>query len=655
MSLRRKLFLILSLMTVIPLLVLQFGVVERVERDLLVRIEAELQATLKNMSEEVNALLNSQKSVAKGLAKVPIIRDFAAEIRAGSGKPEPERLADLHEFFLNYQRQIPYIQAIRIIDHTGKTLVKVKEGRLIDPELYDPEMDRHYIADQSSRAFFHEAISGDVDVYVSDFELGQVQVNAEFCPAMMRYSVPIRDKQGQVLALLVVNMWGERIDDTVLAAMGGYAGQVFIVEINEESPSRDGIYLFHKDNQQRFANQLGTSFRFSSDIGMDNWIDMKWRTTPGYRWLEDGRMLFHRHFTPYANRDSGWMMVIETSQDAVFEPLVQMRNSIWVLLAVLLMLSLLIGRWVAARLAFPVHTLAQRITQYADGEQQVRYDERRNDEIGIAGRAFNYLCERLENAQRQRDKAEQAVRHSERLAAVGQMAAGIGHEINNPLMNIMSLASLIEQSLPGDSNAETRQDLKTLQDEGQRCARIVQGILNFARANQPVYTDFNLNKLIDETLSLLRHRVSASGLKFETHMTRELSMQGDANQLQQVLVNVLINAIHASPEGGLIRIETEREDEFVRVAISDQGSGVKPEDVSRIFNPFFTTKPEGQGTGLGLSVSYGIVRKHGGNISVENRPDGGATVQILLPLEARPSDFIEEEHAASESRERVAG
>lgn len=655
MSLRRKLFLMLSLMTVIPLLVLQFGVVERVERDLLVRIEAELQATLKNMSEEVNALLNAQKSVAKGLANVPIIRAFALEARTRPGMPETARLAELQEFFLNYQRQLPFIQAVRIIDHTGKTLVKVKEGRLIEPDLYDPVMDRNYIADQSSRPFFWEAISGDVDVYVSDFELGQVQVNAEFCPAMMRYSVPIRDKQGQVLALLVVNMWGERIDDTVLAAMGGYSGQVYIVEINEESPERDGIYLFHQDNQQRFANQLGTSFRFSSDIGLPSWLELRSHSAPGYRWMEDGRMLFHRHFTPYADRDSGWLMVIETSQDAVFEPLVQMRDSIWVLLAVLLVLSLLIGRWVAARLARPVHTLAQRITQYADGEQQVRYNERRNDEIGIAGRAFNYLCERLENAQRQRDKAEQAARHSERLAAVGQMAAGIGHEINNPLMNIMSLASLIEQGLPEDSDPEMRLDLKTLQDEGQRCARIVQGILNFARANQPVYTDFNLSKLIEETLPLLRHRVSASGLIFENRLDEGLFMQGDANQLQQVLVNVLINAIHASPEGGIIQIEADKQGEFVRVAISDQGPGIRPEDASRIFNPFFTTKPEGQGTGLGLSVSYGIVRKHGGNIGIENRPNGGATVQILLPLEARPNDFIEAEHAASDSRERIAG
>jgi len=634
MPLRQKLFFIIGIMTLVPLLVLQFGVVSRIEDDLEKRITAELHEKLKNMAAELDGLIDSQMSLAAGLAEVPVLQKFSFTSVANADSQYDERAQALQDYFINFQRKVTTIQAMRYVDWSGKTLVKVKEGRGIEPELVDKEKGRYYVADQSARPFFNKATDDDVEVYVSDFELGQVQVNSDFCPSMVRYSVPIRDELFDLEGLLIINMWGTRIDDTVMSAMSGFNGKAYVIEVNDKAPSRDGIYLFHENNNQRFANQLGTSFRFSSDIGEDNWNKIRADKQPGYMLVDDGRMYFYSQYSPYKDGRSSWMLVIETAYDTVFAPIEQLRISIWLLLVVLLILSLLIARWAADKLAKPVQELATTIKHYADGDETARYsDGGRNDEVGIVGRAFNYLCGSLEHTRSERDKAERAARQSDRLAAVGQMAAGIGHEINNPLMNIMSLARLVESSVGEHDKAELiKSDLHTLQEEGERCARIVQGILKFARASEPRYEQFLLDVLLEDTVDLLHHRAEAGQIKFDINLQKGLSIQGDPNQLQQVLVNIILNAIHASTKGGVISLSLIVENDSAVIEISDQGEGIAEKDMSHIFNPFFSTKPEGEGTGLGLSVSYGIIKKHDGEISLESEVGVGTCVRIRLPF-----------------------
>jgi len=634
MPLRQKLFFIIALMTLVPLLVLQFGVVEQIENDLEARIAAEMQEKLDNMAQELTTLLESQQDLAAGLAETPIVLDFDNFLPSDEYTYD-DHASELEEFFLNFQRQLDNIQALRYVDKTGKTLVKIKEGKRIDPVELDKKQGRYYVADQSKRPFFKNALAEDIRVYVSDFELGQVQVNVDFCPAMVRYSVPVRDELSELEGVLIVNMWGTRIDETILSAMSGFSGNAYVVEVNDRAKGRDGIYLFHKDNTQRFANQLGTSFRISTDIGSENWQHMRNDDNPGYMLLDDGRMFFYSKFSPYADKRSSWLLLIEAEYETVFESVTQLRWSIWILLGALLLLSLVIARWAADRLATPVQELATTITKYADGDEQARYtDDSRNDEVGIVGRAFNYLCGSLERARSERDKAETAARQSERLAAVGQMAAGVGHEINNPLMNIMSLATLIEQSVDEQEQADQiRSDLHTLQEEGARCARIVQGILKFARASEPVYEQFMLDVLLSDTVELLKHRADAKMLKLEIDLEAGLSMRGDPNQLQQVLVNLLLNAFHASHEGDVIRLSASHDHGFASIKIVDHGEGISDTDMSHIFNPFFSTKPEGEGTGLGLSVSYGIIKKHDGEISLDSEVGKGTRVEIRLPLD----------------------
>ncbi len=636
MQLRHKFFIAISLLTTAPLLILQFGVVERMEQEVQLRTENEINASLDKMAGELKLILNNQKSIANGLARVPAVRKFANSVMpAVNNSIYNLRANNLEHFFLNYQHSVPSIQALRFIDVSGKSLVKVKEGKPIEAKKFDKKYKRAYVADQSPKHFFKEAIKSahEGKVIISDFELGQVTFDADFCPSMVRYSVPVRDEVDQLQGLLVVNMWGTRLDSAVKSTMGGYPAKSYIVEMNKNK-LRDGIYLYHSDNNKRFANQLNTNFRFSNLVTTNEWEHIKTDKSFGSVYHSDGRMFFYKSISPFHDRTTKWLLVIEASGEKIFESVNTMRRSIWLLVGSLVIVSLLLAVWASGRLTKPVHDLAEIIRKFADGERGVRYRGPVNDEVGLSGKAFNYLTATLEETEQEREKAVRAACQSERLAALGQMAAGIGHEINNPLMNIMSLATLVEEAL-GEGHDDAKNDISLLRKEGHRCARIIQGILNFARENEPSYEFFNLSELIIETLELLNHRIESSEIELVPNIEKDLTMEGDAGMLQQVLVNVLLNAVQASSPRAVILINAKENNKQITIEIIDQGMGIQNNDFSKIFDPFFTTKSEGEGTGLGLSVSYGIIKHHGGSISIKNIDGGGVKVIITLPVQSK--------------------
>lgn len=636
MQLRHKFFLILTVLTTVPLLILLFGVVDHLESETRTRTEKELLVTLDKMASELGLIIDNQQSIARGLVQDPTLRQFAGMVNTPLGRTVSpalyrSRAEALEDYFLNYQKAVPSIQALRFMDRSGKTLVKVKEGKPVEAKQYDEDYRRLFVSDQSNKAFFKDAISGQHDVVMSDFELGQLNDNSDFCPAMVRYTARIKDEVDETNGLLVVNMWGSRLDSAIEASLGGYPGRAFLVELNDGTP-RDGIYLYHKDSRQRFADQLHSAYRFQNELSPQEWQNIKLAKGSGTVFRDDGTMYFYRILSPFVTRPNvNWLLIIKADSNALIQPIHDMRQSIWLLLGVLMVISLMISVWAAWRLTRPAHALADAITRYADGDTSSQYNEKGKDEISHAGRAFNYLTNKLLLAEQERDKAERIASQSERLVSIGQLAAGIGHEINNPLMNIMSLATLIEAELKG-KNSELLTDIHLLQKEGKRCARIVQGILSFAREKQPEHLQFNMTDLIDDTIKLLQHRLSASAIHLVTEVEEDLFMFGDANQLQQVLVNIILNAVQASPDGGSISIIARQDIDYIAIHIIDTGTGIDQKNISRVFDPFFTTKAEGDGTGLGLSVSYGIVKRHEGAIYLENNLDTGLSVMILLPI-----------------------
>jgi hypothetical protein len=241
-----------------------------------------------------------------------------------------------------------------------------------------------------------------------------------------------------------------------------------------------------------------------------------------------------------------------------------------------------------------------------------------------------------EDLTRHREEAERAAlalaaRRAEKLAALGTLSAGLAHELNNPI-GIMS--SRIEVMLmEGDSLPEhVREDLEVLHRQTQRVARITQGLLTFARTSAGGREPVDLNHVVRETLLLAETQLTKGGIKVTVELAADLpATLGDADTLQQVMLNLITNARDAVDSGGEIRIATRRReaDRMVELVVADTGRGIAPDDLARIFDPFFTTKPTG--TGLGLSLTHGIVREHGGTIDVESAPGRGTRFVLAFP------------------------
>lgn len=230
--------------------------------------------------------------------------------------------------------------------------------------------------------------------------------------------------------------------------------------------------------------------------------------------------------------------------------------------------------------------------------------------------------------------AESRLVQAAKLAAVGEMAAGIAHELNNPLTSVTGFAELVMEDMPQDS--PSRPDLDLVIREARRARDVVRRLLDFARQSESARASASLNKVVEDVVALTRHLIHTNGVELDLQLQEDLPwVSMDENQMKQVLLNLVHNALQAMPDGGQLEIQTAERQKVGRdgviVSVRDTGVGISPEDQTRIFEPFFTTRADHGGTGLGLSVTYGIVSDHGGEIELLSQPGVGSTFTVWLP------------------------
>jgi PAS domain S-box-containing protein len=232
-----------------------------------------------------------------------------------------------------------------------------------------------------------------------------------------------------------------------------------------------------------------------------------------------------------------------------------------------------------------------------------------------------------------RMRLEEQLQHSEKMASVGLLAAGVAHEVNTPLTGISSYTQMLRDRIEKtDPRAEL---LEKIEKQAFRAAKIINNLLNFSRASGSELEPLDVNKVVADVLSLVEHQLEASKIKVRREMAGRLPrVRGNENRLQQVFFNLILNARDAMPSGGWLTLATRAEDDAVTIEVRDTGTGIRREDIKRIYDPFFTTKGIGRGTGLGLAVSYGILQEHGGTIYVDSAPGQGTTFRVSLPAMA---------------------
>jgi two-component system NtrC family sensor kinase len=241
----------------------------------------------------------------------------------------------------------------------------------------------------------------------------------------------------------------------------------------------------------------------------------------------------------------------------------------------------------------------------------------------------------------EREVADQAqILHQDKMMSLGRLAASVVHEINNPLSGILNFSRLMSRILQKGPLTEERrkkfiQHLSLVENETHRCSKIVSSLLAFSRKSQPAFDRLNIHELIERCVSLSRHKLELQNIQLTTSIQENLlPLEGDVNQLQQCLINIIFNAMDAMPQGGNLYIggNLHENGSAVTISIKDTGAGIPKEDLPFIFEPFFTTKQEGFGVGLGLSTVYGIIERHRGDIGVESKEGSGTTFTITLPV-----------------------
>jgi two-component system NtrC family sensor kinase len=317
--------------------------------------------------------------------------------------------------------------------------------------------------------------------------------------------------------------------------------------------------------------------------------------------------------------------------------------SIFILLtAAGIALAIGLGYFLGSKIMQPIHRLIGASAQVSQGNLSPEIGPLSKNEIGILQKTFTEMLNSLRERYR-RQKAESEIRllQSEKQASIGKLAAGVAHEINNPLTGVLTFTHMLLRRK--DIGDDVRSDLQKIVTATERVRKIVKGLLDFSRQTKLDIEQLNVNRLVRSAISLVENQALVKGVSLNFKPGEELPLLTlDRDQLESVILNIILNAFDAMEPGDSITLSTgigvsanHASQKGVEIAVADTGCGISPENLDKLFDPFFTTKEVGQGTGLGLAVSYGIVERHGGTIRVQSEVGRGSTFTIWLPIDER--------------------
>jgi two-component system NtrC family sensor kinase len=351
-----------------------------------------------------------------------------------------------------------------------------------------------------------------------------------------------------------------------------------------------------------------------------------------------------------AARVAGVITVTAIPRSAAYLTARDLLDNLMLVSMALIVAGAVVALLLSRRLTKPLEQLALGAERIGQGDFDTRVHAESSDEMGALAVAFNRMASGLQERELALVQAQRALVHSAKMAAFGQLGAGIAHEVNNPLAGILGHAQLSIRRLGPENPAKASLDL--IAQETRRCIDIIKNLMRFARQETPEFQPLDANEAVGAALAIVDHQLSLHGIRIVRELGEKLpQVNGDINQLQQVLVNLAINAQQAmAGQRGELSVRTRAVGGQVVIELQDSGPGISPEMQKKIFEPFFTTKPAGQGTGLGLSVSYGIIESHGGRIEIRSSLGHGATFVISLPVAAAvPAPAVEHHRGVAEA------
>lgn len=573
----------------------------------------------KNTEEEVCRFMTSCVTDIKILAESAVMRN--TDMHVDKKLLEMKKIQDYYKRF----------EDITMID---------TKGRVITSTTYN------YRGEWRSKKWFLEAIKG--NVYVSD-----AHVILDPYKVVLVIAVPLIDENGKIHAVLVGQLNMERLWEIVDSITIGNTG--FVTIMNDQQ-----YYVAHPNKEMLFRQAPFDPEKKSGAIDSSD---------------SNSEMLFYstEKYTSTVEYESPkWRIVVVQEKRDALSNLSKLRNNVIYILTISLFLIILMSIFVSKRIVKPVQMLIQGMYRVPGGDLSYKtsVSVKSRDEIGLLGEAFNDMLMRLNKAHQElqrkteelheafnkisllnvtlekrveertkelRKKQHQLVQAG-KLAAIGQLGAGVAHELNNPIAGILGYTQLMldilsKENLKIEEVYTFKKYLHHIENGSRRCKEIIQNLLQFARKSPEDFVSVNVNNVVADTLSLIERQLLVNNIEVIKNLAPEIKqVEGNCGQLQQVFTNIIINAQQAMPEGGRLFISTRNENGNVSIEFKDTGCGIPEEYKDRIFEPFFTTKMNWKGTGLGLSICYDIIKSHNGRIVVDSQLGKGSVFTIILPV-----------------------
>jgi len=571
----------------------------------------------KNTREEVCRFMCSCVADMKMLAESEDMKD--TEIHADKNLLAMRKIQDYYKRF----------EDITMID---------TKGRVITSTTYN------YRGEWRTKKWFLEAVKG--NVFVSD-----AHIILDPYKVVLAIAVPLIDKNGKIYAALVGQLNMERLWEIVDSITIGNTG--FVTIMNELQ-----YYVAHPNKEMLFRQ---APFDPEKKSGV---IDSS-----------DSEALFYsaeKYSSTIEYEFPNWRIVVVQGKRDALSNLSKLKYNVIYVLIIGLFLVVLISIFLSGSIVKPIQTLIHGMSRVSDGDLSYKTSVKSRDEIGLLGAAFNDMLMRLNKAHQElqgkteelreafneisllnvtlekrveertkelREKQHQLVQAG-KLAAIGQLGAGVAHELNNPIAGILGYTQFMldivsKENLKIDEVYTFKKYLQHIENGSRRCKEIVQNLLQFARKSPEEVVSVNVNNVVEDTLSLIERQLLVNKIEVIKNLAPDIKqVEGNHIQLQQVFTNIIINAQQAMPEGGQLFISTRNENGNVAIEFKDTGCGIPEKYKDRIFEPFFTTKMDWKGTGLGLSICYDIIKNHNGNIEVDSQLGKGAVFTIILPVKS---------------------
>ncbi len=635
LKISQKILLAMLGVTIVSLGIFSFLMItstgQILQQNIIRRIQAMAESSVQNLVELVD---RSEGTLTRIVASADVEAFLAA-----AGKDDPEAtvaaLKRLEITLLDFQRLDPALQAIRLVNTAGQEIVKVREGRVMERiGSAIPGLGLNAVGSIEDRSFFRHTMGlSPGQNWISNLERGWIEGVEYWCPAMVRFSTPLFYPDGRRAGAVVINVWGATVGTKINSLITADQGQAFLIERNAGNPERNGIYLFSQDSTCEFGNQTGSNINVFQHYPED--ITALWMNSDeGVIVSPDSRnLLAYAFYSPYKDRNRGWVVVVEAHKHYFMTPLAAIKQRILVSTILVLVFAALVAGFFSRSITRPIQTVIDG-THCISNDLSCRIPLRSYDEIGVLSNEINRMAANLQDSLEEKKRIAEQIHNSEKLASIGEMAAGLAHELNTPLGNIRALSSLARRDLTkGSLNPEALgRDFSDIIDQIDKSSGIISGLLSFSRRQASEKTLCDINRLLERSLELTRIKSENQNTLVDFDRQGNLPLiKIDQNQIQQVFVNILLNALDAIGSNGRITLSTAFHNGRVAVGFRDNGGGIAPEHLNRIFDPFFTTKEVGKGTGLGLSVSYGIVKNHGGTIEVDSTLGSGTTFTVILP------------------------